>query len=136
VATDATFNTGGLTTFGGTVGQSVPLASIATDNAGEGTTVRGSVTTAGDQTYGDAVTFDPAAGVVAQAVTASTGSIAFQKTLGGSTVLPVTVKAGSNVAFNGDATFSASGSRLNVQAGASGVGAFAFASGITIKADM
>lgn len=49
-----TVNTIGTTLFGGTVGATNPLASITTD-AGGTTTVTGNVTTAGLQTYGDAV---------------------------------------------------------------------------------
>ncbi len=50
-----TVNTGGLTTFGGTVGSTTALTSLTTDAAGT-TTLDGNVSTTGAQTYNDAVT--------------------------------------------------------------------------------
>ena len=139
ISTAATFNTGGLTTFVGIVGQTIPITTLTTDDAGqpnEATVVQASVTTSSNQTYGDAVTFIPGTGVAAQTVGSTVGIITFQKTLSGASAVPVTVRGGNNVSFNGSATFSASGSRLNVQAGSTAVGALAFASGLTFKADV
>ncbi|HET7556983.1 MAG TPA: filamentous hemagglutinin N-terminal domain-containing protein, partial [Rhodanobacteraceae bacterium] len=53
-------NTGGLTTFGGTVGGTTALTSLATDSGGS-TTLAADVTTTGNQTYGDALGLSNAA---------------------------------------------------------------------------
>lgn len=50
-----TVNTAGATTFGGNVGATTALTSLAT-NAGGTTTINGNVTTSGNQSYGDATT--------------------------------------------------------------------------------
>ena len=60
-------NTGGVTSFGGAVGGTTALTSLATD-AGGSTTLNGNVTTSGAQTYGDAV------GLGANTTLASSGS--------------------------------------------------------------
>jgi uncharacterized repeat protein (TIGR01451 family) len=68
-AHNLTVITGGLTTFGGVVGGTVPLISLTTDAAGS-TTLAGSVTTTDAQIYNDALTLG------ANATLSSTGNAA------------------------------------------------------------
>jgi hypothetical protein len=139
-STAVTVNTGGTTTFTGAVnGTNNAIASLTTDNAGqagESTVIRSNVAVSSTVDFGDAVTFNPSSGVTSQTVSTVIGAITFEKTLGGASAVPVTVKAGSDVTFDGNAAFTASGSRLNVQAGATGGGKTAFATGVSIGADI
>jgi|GEM_PF-2151357 len=135
----ATFKTDGATNFVGVVGGTTPLDTIATANnsATTGTTViHASITTTDTQNFANAVTFTPATGITSQRLTSINADIDFQSTLGGASAVPVTIAAGANAAFNGNATFSASGSRLNVQGASVGAGSITFATGLTFDADV
>ncbi|MGB5939775.1 MAG: filamentous hemagglutinin N-terminal domain-containing protein [Rhodanobacter sp.] len=93
-----TVNTGGATSFGGAVGGTTALTSLATD-AGGSTVLGGNVTTSGAQTYGDAVTLG---GNVTLATTNS--SVGFGSTVdnASATARNLTVNAGSGaVTFGG-----------------------------------
>ncbi len=90
-----TVNTAGPTAFNGVVGGLTPLASLATDLAGTTLLNSGSVTTAGSQTYADAVQL----GVNNTATSTGVGNITFGNTLNGSFGLTVNT-AGTN-SFNG-----------------------------------
>jgi filamentous hemagglutinin family protein len=78
-------NTNGTTHFGGVVGGTTALASLATDAGGRVVVNSGGITTTGNQTYGDAVE------VTANAVLASTGKgdILFRETLDGPASLAI-----------------------------------------------
>ena len=93
-----TVNTGGATTFGGTVGGSTALTSLTTD-AGGGTTLGGHVSTTGAQTYNDAVALG------ADVTLASVNSaVSFGSTVDNATATKqaLTVNAGSGaVTFTG-----------------------------------
>jgi len=139
VTASAIVNTGGITTFAGIVGGNNAISKITTDNAGqtgESTVIRASVNTTSDQTFNDAVSFNPGTGILIQQLASTIGDISFQNTFGGSSAVPVTIKAGADIVLAGDGTFTASGSRLNMQAGATGSGAYAISSGRTFRADV
>ncbi|HEY0198066.1 MAG TPA: filamentous hemagglutinin N-terminal domain-containing protein [Rhodanobacter sp.] len=87
-------NTGGLTTFGGAVGGTNALASLSTAASG-GTTLGGSVTTSGGQTYVDAVS------LVGNTMLSSSGNgaIGFGSTVDGPYNLGV--NTGGAVTFGG-----------------------------------
>jgi hypothetical protein len=139
VTTNAVVNTGGLTSFIGIVGGSVPLNRLTTDNQGqtnEATAIRASVTITDDIAFNDAVNFTPNTGITSQQVASTIGDITFGSTFGSESAVPVTVKAGANLVVNGNGTFSANGSRLNMQAGATGAGAFTIPAGRTFRADV
>ncbi|HSU53668.1 MAG TPA: hypothetical protein VLT36_06390, partial [Candidatus Dormibacteraeota bacterium] len=96
-----TVNTGGKTIFNGAVGTTA-LKNLVTDGkgvAGEQTQLKGNVTTANEQTYGDAVV------VNADVVATSTGDkdITFQKTVDAATAGAegLTVNTGGKTIFNG-----------------------------------
>ncbi|MFO0805762.1 MAG: hypothetical protein U0791_21885 [Gemmataceae bacterium] len=138
VNANAVINTGGLTSFVGIVGGTVPLNALTTDNGGqtgEATAVRASVTVTGDVAFNDAVNFTPGTGVTSQQVASTIGDITFGNTFGSESAIPVTIKAGADITLNGNGTFSANGSRLNMQAGATGVGAYHVSAGRTFRAD-
>lgn len=95
-ASALTVNTAGATIFGGAVGGTTPLASIATDLPGSTDIDGGSVTTSGAQSYGDKVTL----GAAATALTSTgAGNISLSQTLDGASALTVNT-AGATV-FNG-----------------------------------
>ena len=63
-----TVNTAGATTFGSAVGGTAALSSLTTDSGGGTTISGGSITTTGNQTYGDAVTISTTAVTLTGAV--------------------------------------------------------------------
>ena len=134
IVTAAAFTTGGATAFQGAVGATTPLASLTTDAAGT-TSVGNNVTTTGNQLYADAVTVAPATGVSAVSFTSQTAGLEFAGTLGGASAAPVTLQAGTTLTLRDDVTFTANGSQVTFQAGASGTGTFSISAGVRVRAD-
>ena len=96
-----TVNAGGVTTFGGAVGDAVALASLTTDNGGVGlpgevTAINGgSVRTTGSQTYNDDVTL----GAATVLSSTGNGTITFNKTI--NNAVSLAVNTGGDEVFNG-----------------------------------
>jgi filamentous hemagglutinin family protein len=85
-ASATTVNTGGLTLFGGSVGNTTPLTSLTTDAPGTTSVFGGIVTTTGAQTFNDPVTL----GAQNTAFTSNGGgAITFASTLDGASITTV-----------------------------------------------
>jgi len=80
-----TVNTGGTTTFGGVVGGTLALASLATNATGTTAINTTGITTTGAQIYGDAVTL----GIGATLASTGGGAITFSNTVDGAQALTV-----------------------------------------------
>jgi hypothetical protein len=134
IVTAVAATTGGPTTFNGVVGATTPLASLTTDGAGA-TVLGNTVTTSGNQVYGDPVTVTPAAGVTAVSLTSQAGRLEFANTLAGTSAAPLTLQAGTDLVLRNNVSLPANGSQLTAQAAATGTGGFTFSPGVTVRAD-
>ena len=137
-AQSLTANSTGMTTFAGAVGNLLPLASVTT-NAGGATAINGSsVTTSGNQTYGDNVTMNQATTLASTAGTVTFGGNATNTAAGAAITVDaptINLTGGTTVATTGNGpinffTDTLNSNEANINAG---TGAFALAPNVPTK---